>query len=124
MIDYEVGFTPQYHKAVRSLDQREQVDVNEAIGRVLDGHPGVRVHAIPPTPFVSFGVSRGSLRVICLREGKTLVMVHVDHHDPAYQWAKRNKVVRVGKVIRMVPVVAEESASEELGYVEKGPLAD
>ncbi|MBT3222262.1 MAG: AAA family ATPase [Proteobacteria bacterium] len=62
--------------------------------------------------------------MICLREGKTLVMVHVDHHDPAYQWAKRNKVIRVGKVIRMVPVVAEESASEELGYVEKGPLAD
>ncbi|MEM1414824.1 MAG: AAA family ATPase [Myxococcota bacterium] len=80
-----------------------------------EGAGSVRVHKLRGVPFVSFGVNRDALRVVCKREGNLLLMCHVGKHDPAYDWAKRHKVLQVGRHIRIL--------RSELEAAEKGTPA-
>ncbi|KAB7646111.1 UvrD-helicase domain-containing protein [Polymorphobacter fuscus] len=54
---------------------------------------GLQMHRIEKAPgFWSVRVS-GDLRIILYKEGETTLLAYVDHHDAAYWWAERKRVV-------------------------------
>jgi len=57
--------------------------------------PGFSVHRIRDTPSRNLWSARVSseLRAVLAKEGDTWAILHVDHHDAAYAWAERRKVV-------------------------------
>ena len=76
----------------------------------------MHVHKLEGVPFVAFGINKDGYRVICQRDGNTLLMCHVAAHDPAYDWAKRHKVAQVGSIVRIVRTeLVEEAASPAPG---------
>ena len=120
----EIGLTKRFRARVAKLDPRVQGEVLAAATKVIEGHPSVHVHKLS-NEFVAFGVNRNALRVICLREGPTLMLVHVDAHDEAYAWCERNKAIRVGNAVRVVPMVSTEQDGGEADDSDDrvGPLA-
>jgi hypothetical protein len=102
------------------------------VRRLQEGHSGVHLHALEGVPWVSFGVNRDALRIIAARDGDTLLLVWVDTHDEAYQWAKRHKPLQIGRHLELVrlpvrdddtdaPTPAKTSANEAIAV---RPLAD
>lgn len=113
---YEVAFSKDFFlKSLGALDHRQRTALTETIEKVQAGLPSVHVHALEGVPFVSFGVNRDAMRVICHREGNTLVLLHVDAHDAAYEWARRHRVVQIGNYVRIV------RSELTTGHVENAP---
>ncbi len=55
--------------------------------------PGMRAH--PVGAFLSLSPNM-DLRILALAECHALTLVHVDHHDAAYQWARQTRVLAAG----------------------------
>jgi len=54
---------------------------------------GLQMHRIEKSPgFWSVRVS-GDIRIILHKDGESTLLAYVDHHDAAYQWAERKRVV-------------------------------
>ena len=125
MSGYEIAFTKTFYASLDELDDRTRKNVREAIDKVHEGHPSVRVHKLEGLPWVAFGVNQNALRVICHRDGRTLVLCHVGKHDPAYEiWARNNRFVQAGDHIRIVRSVETIEAAGPAGAdVSPGPLA-
>ena len=62
------------------------------------------------------------MRVVCDKEGDTLVLFHVNAHDKAYEWAKRHRVIRVGNVVRIIDT-ERTSTPDSSDQKPPGPLA-
>lgn len=127
MTPYHIGMTRQFRSALDDLPPVARAEVVDAALKVSDGHPSVDVHKLEGCAFVAFRVNRNALRVIALRDGDTLILLHVDAHDPAYAWAKRHRVARIGDVLRFVSVATEHADDPEPNATEPtspGPLAD
>ena len=126
-MDPQVGFTKGFRDRVSKLDKQVQAEIWDAATKVLLGYGAVEVHKLEGADYVAFGVNRDALRVICLREEGVLLLLHVDAHDRAYAWASRNRVRRVGKVVRVVPFGVEVDdvvPQRDRGMVlAEGPLA-
>ena len=128
---YDLAFTYGFMKAQEKLSRAQRNSLADAMEKVQDGNPSVHVHSLQGVPFVSFGINRDAYRVICQRDGNTLLMCHVGAHDSAYDWAKRHKVAQVGSIVRivrteLVEARAEADEPEETGdwreYLPDGPL--
>ncbi|MCZ7681362.1 MAG: AAA family ATPase [Sandaracinaceae bacterium] len=91
--------------------------------KVQAGLPAVNVHALEAVPFVSFYVNRDALRVICHRDGNTLVLLHVADHDSAYAWARRHRVAAIGSYVRIIRSRLEDDAQPAAARATDGPLA-
>jgi mRNA-degrading endonuclease RelE of RelBE toxin-antitoxin system len=126
MTGYQIAFTKSFYASLDELDDKTRKHVREAIDKVHEGHPSVRVHKLEGIPWVAFGVNQNALRVICHRDGQTLVLCHVGKHDPAYQiWARNNRFVQAGDHIRIVrSVEATEGAGPASADVSPGPLTN
>jgi hypothetical protein len=112
-------------RASLKLTLQQSRFVEEALLKLQDGYGAVRLHALTPLPFKAFVVNQGALRVICLQEGPILCLLHVDTHDAAYEWARRHKVVQVGRTVRILPVEVEAPVPiEGTAAQHKGPLSD
>jgi len=110
-------------ESVQELDSAPRKAVMETLDKLHDGHASVHVHKLEGVPFVSFNVNQGGLRVICQREGGTLLLFHVGKHDPAYEWARRHKTARIGRHFRLVRTeLATDTPGAEHETV-SGPLA-
>lgn len=91
---------------------------------------GLQMHRIEKTPgFWSVRVS-SDIRIILHKEGDTTLLAYVDHHDAAYRWAERKRVVAHERTGAMqfveVPVVsgdAEPSPVAEPSPQATGPVA-
>ena len=123
MRNLEIGLTKRFRNRLAKLDAQVQGEVWTAAAKVIEGHTSVHVHKLS-NDFVAFGVNRNALRVICLREGPSLMLVHVDAHDAAYAWCDRNKAVRVGNAVRVVPLASsDEDGAEAADDADRvGPL--
>lgn len=71
---------------------------------------GLQMHRVEKSPgFWSVRVS-GDIRIILHKDGESTLLAYVDHHDAAYQWAERKRVIvheRTGAMQFVeVPVVA------------------
>lgn len=107
---YELALSTTFWKSRDALDNRERDALADAMEKVQKGLPSVHVHDLPPMPFVAFGVNRDAMRVICKRNGNTLICLYVGAHDETYQWAKRHRVLQVGNYVRIVQTREEEEA--------------
>jgi superfamily I DNA/RNA helicase len=106
MSGYEIALTPTFLASLDSLDDKTRKNVREAIEKVHEGNPSVRVHKLEGIPWVAFGVNQNALRVICHRDAQTLVLCHVGKHDPAYEiWARNNRFVQAGNHVRIVRTI-------------------
>jgi hypothetical protein len=121
----QVAITDGFLRASHKLTPAQSRFVEEALLKLQDGYNAVHLHALAPLPFKSFVVNQGALRVICLQEGPLLILLHVDAHDAAYEWARRHKVVQVGRSVRILPMELDEAkpAAEKEPPL-KGPLAE
>jgi superfamily I DNA/RNA helicase len=106
-VNSQVGITRAFRDRLHRLDGQIQTEIWDAVTKVMDGNGSTHVHKLEGSGYVAFGVNRNALRVICLREQGTLLLVHVDAHDRAYAWASRNRAVRVGSVVRIVAMDVE-----------------
>jgi hypothetical protein len=119
---YKVAITLDYQRALSKLNPTHQAHTNAALIKVQQGNTAVRVHALDPLPFVAFGVNQGGYRVICAREGDTLVCLHVDAHDPAYEWARRHRLGQLGPVIRVLRTETVDAPQQVAKARPPGPL--
>lgn len=74
---------------------------------------GLQMHRIEKAPgFWSVRVN-SDVRIILYKDGETTLLAHVDHHDDAYRWAERKRVVAHERTGAMqfveVPIVASSS---------------
>jgi len=108
---YELALASSFQESLGALDAKQQVAVLETIAKLQRGLSSVHIHALNGMAWVSFAVNRDALRVICAREGDSLMLVWVDSHEAAYQWAERHRAARIGSVIRLVTLGVETESS-------------
>lgn len=122
-VGLQIALADTFQRALSRLESVRLKHVHEAIVKLQDGHPSVKLHALEGVPFSAFGVNQGALRVVCHAAGDQLLLLWVDAHDAAYKWAARHRVAQVGRVVR---VVATERAAAEVtpapGTAAPGPL--
>lgn len=82
-----------------------------------NGHNFERINGASDKRMRSLRIDQG-YRAIALQEGNDLLLVHVDEHDKAYQWAERRRAV-VDDITRSVRFVM--AVSEELTLVPEAP---
>lgn len=89
----------------RSLDRLESGEQTQVKASVMDffsdlnehgkPRPGLRYHKIDRDvrdPGIRSITPASHLRVIVHQDGETYVLLYVDHHDPAYDWAARRRL--------------------------------
>ena len=89
----------------RSLDRLEASEQTQVKASVMDffsdlsehgkPRPGLRFHKIERDvrdPGIRSITPAAHLRVIVHQDGETYVLLYVDHHDPAYDWAARRRL--------------------------------
>ncbi|GAB4196359.1 MAG: ATP-dependent helicase [Sandaracinaceae bacterium] len=125
MTAYQLAFAASFSSSLESFDDKTRKHVWQAIEKLQEGHPSVHVHKLEGVPWVAFGVNQGALRVICHRDGQTLILCHVGKHDPAYQsWARTHRFAQAGTHVRLIRVVEETEAKAPDHDLERsGPLA-
>ncbi|MEC7523034.1 MAG: UvrD-helicase domain-containing protein [Myxococcota bacterium] len=120
---YDLATSQTFWQSRDALDHPQRVALADAMDKVQRGLPSARVHKLDPMPFVSFGVNRDALRVICQREERTLLLLWVAAHDAAYEWARRHRVRQVGSFVRIVRTRLEEVDAEVVEPMVEGPLS-
>lgn len=86
---------------------------------------GLQMHRIEKTPgFWSVRVS-GDIRIIIHRDGETTLLAYVNHHDAAYRWAERKRVVAHERTGAMqfveVPLVTAEAEPDPIAQPSPQP---
>ncbi|MDP2345556.1 MAG: 3'-5' exonuclease [Deltaproteobacteria bacterium] len=107
-ISYEMAWAQTFQTSMTKLPPTHQAAVIETIGKLQKGLGSTHLHALAPMKWVSFCVSRDAVRIICDREGSTLVLAWVDFHTDAYRWAERHTPERFGSVVRFVRVAVDD----------------
>ncbi len=125
MTRFELALTQSYQESLVGLGHQKQAHVTKAVLKLQRGHESSHLHKLEGLPFHAFGVNQGAFRVICKRDGDTLILLHVGPHDAAYQWAARHRVVRIGKVVRLLRTAIEQGvgSKQEDELALPGPLA-
>jgi superfamily I DNA/RNA helicase/mRNA-degrading endonuclease RelE of RelBE toxin-antitoxin system len=93
-----VAIEVSFFSATQKLTNEERGRVLTFVNKFLENpaHPSLsleRVQQAKSDNVWSARVSR-ELRVILFRDGKDCVLVYVDHHDDAYQWATSRSIAR------------------------------
>ena len=88
-----VAIEVSFFSATQKLTNEDQGRVLTFVSKFLDNpaHPSLsleRVQQARSDNVWSARVSR-EMRAILFRDGEDCVLVYVDHHDDAYQWAAR-----------------------------------
>lgn len=85
-----------FTESLARLTNKEQKSVKTTVFdlQVNLSNPGLRLHklgAIRDRNFSSVRVGR-DIRIIIHRSSKSILLCYVDHHDNAYEWARRRKL--------------------------------
>ena len=106
----------QLFSCLANLTPNEQARVIEFINRFQQNpaNPGVSLERVKGTRSTGVWSGRvsGELRAILHKEGDTWAILYSDHHDPAYEWAKRKEIGRHSvtgalQIVESVEVVRE-----------------
>lgn len=96
VVDPRVSFHEGFHESLAALEPVEAHRVNEALLRFRrdPGHPSLNLHPVSGarSGFMSLRAS-AELRVIVYRRGNTFVWLFADHHDRAYERARRLRML-------------------------------
>lgn len=116
----DILLTKTFDDSLDRLTSAEQKIVNQSIMqfRKTPDAPGLRWHPLNMREARFHSISPNmDLRVIVLADGNRRAMMHVDHHDKAYQWAKGRGAQRNVRTGSMQIVEFEEVVREEIVYV-------
>ena len=103
-----VSLTPSFVVALDDLDTTDRQYVLDTLPKIVRGLPSTGEHRLESAPgFLSFKVNRNAMRIIGVRRGPTLHLLHVDEHDAAIRWARSH---RVGDLGESTPVDVEHDA--------------
>ncbi len=93
----QLHYHKSYRKALRKLDTQSIGQIQQAVMDFEDNpkSPGLNFERLYASDFCSIRASR-DLRIILAplegEEGRHWLLAYVDHHDPAYDWAKRTQL--------------------------------
>lgn len=93
-----VALSNDFLTAFSNLERKEQKRVREFVELFLlsPKHPGSnleKIEAARDRNLLSARINEAYRAVICRPEPDTYILLWVDHHDEAYRWAERKKVV-------------------------------
>jgi hypothetical protein len=95
--------------------------------QLTPAHPSLQFHKVERTKDLNFWSIRVNrdLRLIVHKTGTSLLLCYVNHHDEAYEWAKRRKLETHPKTGAAQLVEIRERVQEITipRYVEAGPVA-
>ncbi|MCB9672675.1 MAG: DEAD/DEAH box helicase [Alphaproteobacteria bacterium] len=121
---FEIAMADTFQKALSRLDPSRLKHVLDAVAKLQAGNSSVHLHALQGLPHKAFSVNQNAMRVVCQQDGGVLVLLWVDDHDDAYQWAARHRVVQVGSVVRILPTeFADADPTPEAPLDLRGPLS-
>ena len=107
-------YASTFTEALTRLSQAEAGAAIQAAIRIGDDPRGngLQMHRIESAPdFWSVRVNR-DVRIILHKDGERILLAYVDHHEPAYRWAERKRLLRHERTGAMqfveVPVVAPQ----------------
>lgn len=85
-----------FFEAMGRLTPKEQASCTEFLVKFHENqaHPGISLERLSGKGALWSGRVTQDLRAILHQEGDAWVVLHVDHHDPAYRWAERRDVGR------------------------------
>ena len=92
----DIAYALTFEQARARLSPGQIKHVTEAVLKLQRGLD-VGLHTLSPLELSSFSVNQNAMRVICHQEGNTLMLLHVDAHDKAYEWARRHRIRQVGQ---------------------------
>jgi hypothetical protein len=99
----------EFMRALGKLSAQDRKVTEETMLRIQSGGitPGMRRHQIVADndAFTSLSPSM-DLRILAIEQASGIIMLYVDHHDKAYQWARRNQ----GRLGTVVPILLAETA--------------
>lgn len=102
-----------------SHNERKQAKLTAFDLQIDPAGNGLQMHRIEKSDgFWSARVS-GDIRIILHKDGDTTTLAWVDHHDPAYRWAERRKMVPHERTGAMQFVEVVERQVEQLVYAER-----
>ncbi len=116
-------WAPTWFDSLVRLTAAEQKTVNQTV-RDLQRHgknPGMNLEKIAGASDTGMRSARASrtLRVIVHEAGARLCLCYVDHHDPAYLWAKRHRLETDPVAGAAQVIVVQEPAQ---GKTASGPI--
>lgn len=109
-VQYDLVLAQSFQESLARLAPENQAAVTDTVGKLQRGLD-VRMHTLESVKWVSIYVNKKAIRVICHRDGRTLVLCWVDFHDEAYAWATRNAFRQLGHVIRIARVHIDDEAA-------------
>jgi hypothetical protein len=116
--------------ALGRLSKAEQKAVRTTVSKLLEGpnRKGLRDHKIEHPSGRIFSLSANmDLRILVHRGERELTLLYVDHHDAAYEWARRRKFIETGDQVRILVSGAtgggESSAVALATALKSGPAA-
>lgn len=124
MSPLQIAFAQTFMRSMDRLTAKESAAVMEAVRKYQKGHGSTHLHQLASVPYKGLAVSQGALRIVCRQDGGTLLLLHADHHDAAYAWAERHRVVRVGDTVRILPTEIATASTEDATPSVRGPLTD
>lgn len=101
-----------------SAQEQKQAKVAALDLQINPSHPGLQMHRVTDSrdaDFWSVRVSR-DLRIIVHRTAASFLLAYVDHHDPAYAWARRRRIEahpRTGaiQIVEIHEIIEQEKAA-------------
>ncbi len=125
-----VSLTPTFVVALDELDAVDRQHVLDTLPKIVRGLPSTGEHRLEAAPgFLSLKVNRNAMRIIAVRRGNTLHLLHVDEHDAAIRWARSHRVGDLGDgpPVEVEPdataPVSGPDAREAVEIEPPGPLA-
>ncbi|MEO0605672.1 MAG: hypothetical protein AAF211_29840, partial [Myxococcota bacterium] len=125
-----VNLTPSFVVALDDLDTVDRQNVLDTLPKIVRGLPSTGEHRLESAPgFLSLKVNRHAMRIIAVRRGNTLHLLHVDEHDAAIRWARSHRVGDLGDgpPVEVEPdaqtPVSGPDARETIEIEPPGPLA-
>jgi KaiC/GvpD/RAD55 family RecA-like ATPase len=110
--------------ALAGLSVNDQKRVRDAIARLSedDLRPGLRMHNVGDFVSLSAGMD---LRILAVLESLGIALVYVDHHDDAYQWARRHSAVLGDDDLLMAVVpTSNQIITDEKNRFSRAPTVD
>lgn len=119
-----VAFDSGFFRSLSKLTAQEQVLVNAKVADFMRNPEaaGHRLHKLKAKEKRFHSLSPNmDLRIIVLRDGARFLLVYVDHHDDAYDWAsarefEQHPVTGSGQIIELDTVI-KEVVKEQITYV-------
>ena len=102
--------------ALSELSKKDQKKVRELIRKISENGGvgrGSREHKVGSFTSLSVGMD---LRVLAVKEPGGLTLVYVDHHDDAYQWGNKNRIVIDDDemLIALIPTTTSDIAHQQV----------